>query len=250
MESDKKPHDLSNQDLLNHSPSAAPVEGQGKKAWAEKKTRAEAVLDQLQAGINKEIEITTDKKFFKEARKAGFPIAKKILEARDKAARIQESLMEEMIYTSIGLVSKVKQKALSGILEWIENFVEDKEKLLSLNPSQAKTLLSIAFTADQMGRLELGKSTSNVAIAHHSQGTPQQTTMLQQAVERLAEIDPVHDYSKVEVQAINFKPEENDSDKSAVLSIREGSGESDTAVGVQFDSGGPSRDDDRPLPQD
>lgn len=231
---------LSPQEQLNSPPGQSPVEGRGKLQQKERKTRVEAQLDQVQAAISHEIDRSTTKEAFKKARKQGFPVVQRILAARDKAAKIQESLLEEAIYTSIGLISRVKQKALTGVLEWLEDFVEDKEKLKELSPSQAKTLLSIAYTADQMGRLELGKSTSNVAIAHQS-STPQQTSLLQQAVDKLKEVDPVFDYSNVNIKAVELLPD--GADKERVLSSGEGSGRAVDPVGLQHDDSG-ARDDD------
>jgi hypothetical protein len=226
------------------------VEGPQRKLPPETPTRTDRVIDQLKAGMADEIEKSTDKNLIKKARAQGIPIAQKLLAAREKVNKIQDSLLEEAIFTSIGLISRVKQKALSGVLEWLEEFCQNKERLIDLSPAQAKMLLSIAFTADQMGRLELGKSTSNVAIAHNSNNAAE-TSRLQQAVDKLKEIDPVFDYSQVEVKAIpvtQLLPEESDAER--VLSEGEGSGEPSEADGVQHDGGGARSDDGGPLSPD
>lgn len=223
------------------------MEGRGKEVRKERKSRAEAKLDAVNTAIQKEIERSTTKEVFKEARKKGFPVVQKILEARDKAMRIQESVLEEAIYSSIGLITRVKQKALSGILEWLEEFVEDKERLLTLTPTQAKTLLSIAYTADQMGRLELGKSTSNVAIAHKSQSA-EDTSLLKQAVDKLKEVDPVFDYAKVEIKSLELLPDVKK--ECGILSEGAGGGEEVRVLGIQHDDSGARLDDGGPLSQD
>ena len=221
-----------------------------RKPVPEGPTRADKILDQITAGIAGEIEKSHEKSMLKKARAEGLPIATRILAAREKINKVQDSLLEEALFTSIGLISRVKQKALHGVLEWLEEFCGDKDKLLALNPNQAKTLLSIAFTADQMGRLELGKSTSNVAIAHNSTSQVE-TSRLQQAVDKLKEIDPVFDYSQVEVKAIpvtQLLPEQDESE--GILREREGSGESPEADGLQYDGGGARSDDGGSLPPD
>lgn len=238
---------LTQQERLDRPPNEEVVEGQGKAARKERKSRAEAKLDAVNAAIQKEIERSTTKEAFKEARKKGFPVVQKILETRDKVMRIQESVLEESIYSSIGLITRVKQKALSGILEWLEEFVEDKERLLTLTPTQAKTLLSIAYTADQMGRLELGKSTSNVAIAHKT-SQAEETGLLQQAVDKLKEVDPVFDYDKVQIKPIELLPDVKK--ECGILQEGAGGGTEIRALGIQHDDSGTRHDDGGPLSQD
>lgn len=208
-------------------------------------------MAQIHGAVAKEVDRITDPKFLKKARREGLPIVNKILDVREKVGKIQESLLEEALFSSIQLITRVKQKALTGVMEWLEEFCDDKDRLKELSPAQAKTLLSIAFTADQMGRLELGKSTSNVAIAHNS-SSPAETSRLQQAVDKLKEIDPVFDYSQVEVVAIppqQLLPD-NDELPNRALPEGESSGEEAPSDGLQLNSGGACLDDGLPLPSD
>lgn len=222
-----------------------------KQTKAEKATRAEIALGHIHGAVAKEVDRITDPKFIKKARREGLPVVNRILDVREKVGKLQESLLEEALFSSIQLITRVKQKALTGVMEWLEEFCQDKEKLKELSPAQAKTLLSIAFTADQMGRLELGKSTSNVAIAHNS-SNPAETSRLQQAVDKLKEIDPVFDYSNVEVVAIPAQQLLPDNNELPVRTLPEGesSGEKATGGGLQLDSGGACGDDGLPLPSD
>lgn len=128
-----------------------------------------------------------------------------MLETRQKVNEFQEQMIREAVQTNIQRIQEIKEKALIATQEWLNNFLADKGRVRSMKPSEAKTILSVAHTADQMGRLELGQATSHVAIAHKSM--PQGGPMLESAMEKLKEIDPVFDYESMQIQAIDFAKE-------------------------------------------
>ena len=202
-------------------------------------------LDAMKAEVQTEIGRITDKETWKAAKKVKYPIFSRILEAKERSRKIQNDMLDELIESSIAITHSVKQKAIGAVEEWLENFISDKDRLLSLNPSQAKTLLSIAYTADQMYRLEVGKSTSNVAVAHTSAS---EKSKLDSAMEKLQEVDPVFDYSKykaVGMQQAELLPEpvEGIDGKIRVLEAG-GSVESGAGGDRATDQDGEARGDD------
>lgn len=123
-----------------------------------------------------------------------------ILNVKKQVAEYQENLLKESLQATFASITKIKQKTLNGVERWIDNFMKDEERLHNLTPSGAKTLLSIAYLADQMGRLDSGRATSHVAIQHASAN---QKPMLESAIEKLKTIDPVFDYSKMKVEELD-----------------------------------------------
>jgi len=84
-------------------------------------------------------------------------------QARKKAEAIKETLTKAVFDKKLPVIKEIVGVSLTGVLEWVEGFVSS-EKHLKMSVHQARTFAGLMKDVYEMSRLELGKSTHNVAI--------------------------------------------------------------------------------------
>lgn len=81
-----------------------------------------------------------------------------------KAANIAESVKEKLFEEKVPVLEAIADRSLIGLLEWVDSFMRcGLHKKMDV--TDANKLTNIVERLHTMFRLELGKSTSNVAVA-------------------------------------------------------------------------------------
>lgn len=93
---------------------------------------------------------------------------------KEEAQKIRQNITEEVYKEKVPLMQDIVGLSLSKLKDWLMALQpEDIE-----SPKDAQSLANIASSIENLARLELGKSTVNVAIEAHATYTIEQTQQL------------------------------------------------------------------------
>lgn len=81
-----------------------------------------------------------------------------------KAARIEEEVREAVFTKSVPVLRAIGDMGLVALFEWVSNFVRTNRHL-NMTTLESQQLTGLLEKLHTMTRLELGKSTSNIAMA-------------------------------------------------------------------------------------
>lgn len=110
---------------------------------------------------------------------------------REHAKEQRQEIYKEVYKDKIPIVEDIVGLSLSSLKEYLLNLQEHKELLFTLSPKDATSLAAMAIKLNEMLRLELGKSTQNVAVQVE---TRHSLSLTVSALEKLKAIDPVFEY--------------------------------------------------------
>ncbi len=115
-------------------------------------------------------------------------------------ARAQENYLQK-----IPMMKEIIGMGLEGIREFLKELILDGDKRREAikTVAQANTLKSLITDLEMLVRLEEGKTTANIAVAHGDINTYQKT---REAIQELKKVDKVFDYP--ELPETTRKPDE------------------------------------------
>lgn len=93
---------------------------------------------------------------------------------KEEAKKIRQEITEEIYKEKVPLMQDIVGLSLQKLKDWLQRLTPDDIQ----GPKDAQCLANIATSIENLNRLELGKSTVNVAIEAHATHTIEQTQNL------------------------------------------------------------------------
>lgn len=116
---------------------------------------------------------------------------------RRKADLIREDIKEALFEEKVPVMEAIGDRGLVALLEFLDNFVLH-EKHLKMNLKEAKQLAEVIEKLHSMYRLQLGKSTQNVAVAIEHSSKSMEEVLRSLAAPSEEGGDPFRTYPSIE----------------------------------------------------
>lgn len=177
-------------------PPANPLERAGAKF--RRHVEAEIIESFLRASLEAE---TIKQAIIETCRETGRPrsmvervVKRASLVEQARAAR--EELVLEIVRDKIPLAREIVGLSLATVLELVQDIAEDETRKAEMGLEGISQLLGIATKANELLRLEQGKTTANIGVGVSVSAAPSMERAAA-AIAKLAAIDPVFTYPKV-----------------------------------------------------